>query len=93
MFLQVFVTYKATTAGASYNQFDWSLFADDNAVDGWAFASNGPEPGLSSGDLPKGRTAKGWLLYEVPANAKHIVLSYGGGSFSNDAPVFEVAVK
>ena len=93
VYLEVFVTYKALTAGASYNQFDWALFVDDTAIDDWAFASSGPEPGLNSGDLPKGRVAKGWLLYEVPASGKHVVLSYGGGSFTNDAPVFEVKLR
>jgi len=70
VFLQVYVTYKSLQDGASYNQFDWDVFADGNAVDGFAYASDGPDPDLGSGDLPKGRTAKGWLLYEVPAKAR-----------------------
>jgi hypothetical protein len=92
VFLQAFVTYKSLQDGADYNQFDWDLFVDGTAVDGFAFASGGPEPQLNSGDLPKGRTAKGWLLYEVPAKGE-VVLSYKGGAFTNDAPIFEVVLR
>ena len=92
IFLQVYVTYKALQDGASYNQFDWDVFVNDEALqDNIAYASDGPEPELSSGELPKGRVAKGWLLYEVPIKGE-VLLSYKG-SFINDAPIFEVVVR
>ena len=78
--------------GASYNQFDWDIFVDDTAVDNFGYASSGPKPELHSGEFSKGRTAKGWLLYEVPVKGR-VVLSYKGGGFSNDAPVFEVVLR
>ena len=65
--------------GASSNPFDCDLFVDGVAVDGFTFSSAGPEPRLGSGDLPKGRQAKGWLLYEVPT-AGQAILSYKGAA-------------
>jgi hypothetical protein len=91
VFLEVYVTYKALQDGASYNQFDWNVFVDGVAIDDFTFVSNGPEPTLGSGDLPEGRQAKGWLVYEIPAKGEAI-LSYSG-SFINDAPIFEVVVR
>lgn len=75
VFLQVFVEYEAVSSAATYNIFDWSVFADGRAVDDLAFTIHGPKPDLSSGQLPAGRTASGWLVYEVPA-AGEIVLAY-----------------
>jgi hypothetical protein len=92
VFIQARVTYTALQNGASYNPFDWNVFVDDRAVDSYAFLINGPEPQLSSGDLPKGRTAQGWLVYEVPATGK-VVLSFRANMFTNDAPVFEVVLR
>lgn len=90
-FLQVYVSYVAKQAGASYNEFDWDVFVDDTAVDGFAYASGGPTPELGSGDLPKGRSAKGWLLFEVPKTGR-VVLSYKG-NFTNNEPVFEIVLR
>jgi hypothetical protein len=94
IFLQTLVTYKGLQDGASYNQFDWDVFVNGEALQGYtAFVyDGGPKPALSSGDLPKGRTAKGWLIYEVPAKGE-VLLSYKGASFNNDAPIFEVVVR
>jgi hypothetical protein len=35
-----------------------------------------PEPGLSSGELPKGDKVRGWVAFEVPEKATGFVLSY-----------------
>jgi hypothetical protein len=86
------VKYEAIVDGVDYNPFDFQIFVADKAVDNVAFAINGPKPELSSGTLPKGRTAEGWLLYEVPPTGK-VVLSYTGNMFANDAPVFEVVLR
>jgi hypothetical protein len=91
VFLQLFVTYKALTDGVDYNPYDWQVFVNDQAAADTAFTSYGPTPELSSGTLPKGRAASGWLVYEVPARGR-VVISYGG-SFSNEAPVFEVLLR
>jgi hypothetical protein len=92
VYVQVWVTYKALQDGVSYNQFDWSFFNNDVATgDSFTFVSNGPEPTLSSGDLPAGRTAEGWIVTEVPVSGR-LVMSYSG-SFFNQAPVFEVVLR
>jgi hypothetical protein len=41
--------------------------------------------------LPKSRKASGWVVYEVPAKGE-VRMSYGG-SFSNEAPIFEVIIR
>jgi hypothetical protein len=89
VFIQAFVTYKAVASGVTYNPFDWQVFAGDEAAE-TAFAVEGPKPQLSSGTLSKGRTATGWVLYEVPAKGK-VVMSYGGGF--GGVPVFEVVIR
>jgi hypothetical protein len=78
--------------GVDYNPFDFQIFVDGQAVDSWAFVINGPEPALSSGTLPEGRSAEGWLVYEVPA-AGEVLLSYSGNMFLDEAPVFEVVLR
>lgn len=89
VFIQALVTYKALANGVTYNPFDWEVFAGDEAVQ-MGFAVDGPNPELSSGTLSKGRTAKGWVIYEVPPKGK-VVMSYGGGY--GGAPVFEVVIR
>ncbi len=90
VFYAFFVTYEGQAGGGNYNQFDWQAFAGNRAVD-TAFVLNAPEPGLSSGSLPNGRSAEGWLVYEGPADPGSVTLSYKGSIF-NDEPVFEVTV-
>jgi len=91
VYIEAFVRYTALQNGVDYNQFDWQVFAGGLAVDDMTFVSNGPEPALSSGSLPKGRRAEGWLVYEVPAKGE-VLLSYGG-AFTNDEPIFEVVLR
>jgi hypothetical protein len=92
VFVQLFVTYTALTDGVDYNQFDWQVFADGVAIDDFTFVTNGPEPTLASGTLPKGRKAQGWLVYEVPAKGE-VLLSYQANMFSDEGPVFEVKLR
>jgi hypothetical protein len=89
VFVQIFVEYKALSSAASYNPYDWSLFADGRAVDHPAFTIHGPQPELGSGQLPTGRTAWGWLVYEVPA-AGELILSFTPNY--QGPPVFEVVI-
>jgi hypothetical protein len=91
VYLQAYVTYTALADGVDYNPFDWQVFVGDVASDGSTFVSNGPEPQLSSGTLPKGRKAAGWVVYEVATTGK-VLMSYGN-TFSNDAPVFEIVLR
>lgn len=86
------VRYEALTDGVNYGSYDFQVFVDGRAVEGFAFALNGPEPTLSSGTLPNGRVAEGWLLYEVPP-AGEVLLSYSGNIFLNEAPIFEVVLR
>lgn len=90
VFMQVFVEYEAISSAANYNPFDWAVFADGRAVDSYAFTTNGPKPELNSGQLPAGRSASGWLVYEVPA-AGEIILAYAPNF--EGPPVFEVTVR
>jgi hypothetical protein len=92
VYIQAFVTYVAKTNGVDYNPYDWQVFVAGEAADNTAFVSNGPKPELSSGTLPTGRKASGWVVYEVPAKGE-VRMSYGASSFSNDAPVFEVIIR
>lgn len=92
VFLAAKVRYEALTNGVNYNSFDFQIFVDGRAVEGYAFALNGPDPELSSGTLPAGRVAEGWLLYEVPP-AGEVLLSYSGNVFLNEAPIFEVVLR
>ena len=89
---QAKITCTALQDGVDYNQFDWQVFANGEAVDNFAFVTNGPEPQLSSGTLPKGRKASGWVVYEVPAKGK-VLLSYSSNIFLDEAPVFEVVLR
>lgn len=92
VFLNALVRYEAIVGGVDYNPFDFQVFVDGQAVDGFAFAINAPEPQLSSGTLPAGRTAEGWLLYEVPP-AGEVLLSYSGNVFIDEEPIFEVVLR
>lgn len=92
IYIQALVTYEALADGATYNPFDWQVFCDDTAIENYTFVSEGPEPGLSSGTLPAGRKAKGWVVYEVPAKGR-CVLSYGANSFIDQGAVFEVLLR
>jgi hypothetical protein len=92
VFLSAKVRYEAIASGVNYNPFDFQVFVDDQAVDGMTFALHGPEPELGSGTLPAGRTAEGWLLYEVPPTGR-VLLSYSGNVFLDEEPVFEVVLR
>ena len=91
IYIQALVTYTAKTDGVDYNPFDWQVFVNGEAVDNTTYVSNGPDPELDSGTLPKGRKASGWVVYEVPKTGR-VLMSYGN-TFSNDAPVFEVVIR
>jgi hypothetical protein len=88
-FLEAWVEYEALADGVSYNPFDWQVFVDDLAVEsGFTFVMNSPEPTLSSGTLPQGRRAAGWVIYEVPTSGR-VVMSYGNFG----PPLFEVVLR
>jgi hypothetical protein len=91
VFIQAKVTYVALTDGVTYNPFDWQAFCAGTAVDNFAFVTYGPTPRLSSGTLPNGRNASGYVVYEVPS-AGEVRMSYKG-YFTNKAPIFEVIIR
>ena len=91
VYLAVYYEYESIEDGATYNPFDGQVFVDGTAVENYSFVLDGPEPQLSSGTLPKGRKASGWVVYEVP-KAGQVILSYGG-AFSSDGPTFEVIAR
>ena len=92
VFVQAFITYIAQQSGASYNQFDWTPYAGDEALESFASVVYGPNPDLGSGDLPKGRKASGWVVYEVPKTGR-ITLAYAPSQFSNDEPIVEYVLR
>ncbi len=92
VYIEAYVTYRALADGAAYNPFDWQVFCNDTAIDGFTFLLSGPEPQLGSGTLPKGRKASGWLVYEVPAKGR-CLLSYGANQFLGTGAVFEVLLR
>jgi hypothetical protein len=89
IFVAVQLKYVAVGPDASFNPFDWGLYVNDEKVQDTAFASNGPEPQLSSGDLPKGKSVSGWVIWEVPTTGK-VVISYEPG---RNGSIFEVVLR
>lgn len=90
VYLAVYIVYEALTGGATYNLFDWNLYVTDTLVEDTAYLYSGPEPQLGSGELANGRSAKGWIVWEVPKSGR-AVLSYAP-NYGED-PVFEVVVR
>jgi hypothetical protein len=88
VFMAVYVTYKATGPNADYNEFDWAIYINDVAGQSSTYVSHGPTPELQSGQLPEGKSAVGWIVYEVPAKGK-ITISYQPGTTS----IFEVQLR
>ena len=80
----------ATVKLPSYGPFDWAIYADGQQLADYSFVLNGPQPTLSSGTLPKERTASGWLVYEIPPQGR-IVLSYEPNF--EGPPVYEITVR
>lgn len=91
VYIEALVTYKALVNGVDYNPYDWQVFAGGTAITDPGFVTEGPEPMLGSGTLPKGRNAKGWIVYEVPRRGE-VLMSYGG-TFANEEPVFEIVLR
>jgi hypothetical protein len=91
VFISARVTYEAKVDGIHYNPYDWQVFVDGTAVSSTAFVLYGPKPALSSGSLPNGRKATGFVVYEVPAKGE-VRMSYGS-SFSSEPPIFEVVIR
>ncbi len=92
VFIQAFISYEALENNVLYSSADWQLFANGEAVDNFTILMNGPDPTLSTGTLPKGRKASGYVVYEVPAKGE-VLLSYRANMFSSDAPAFEVKLR
>jgi hypothetical protein len=69
VFLQAWAVYSAELP-FRYNALDWDVFIEDVAVDGYPILLNQPMPRLGSGELPSGRRAEGWLVFEVPAKGE-----------------------
>ena len=86
------VTYEALTDGVDYNPLDWQVFVDGEAGSIFTFVMDGPKPNLSSGTLPEGRKASGYVVYEVPPEGE-VRMSYVGNMFSDEGPVFEVILR
>jgi hypothetical protein len=89
VFAAVYITYLATGSGADYNPFDWNVYANDTAVGNYTFTLHGPKPDLESGQLSPGKTAAGWVVYEVPSSGL-LTIEYQPGA--NDV-IFEVVLR
>ena len=53
-----------------YNPFDFTVQDANAFVYEHTFVFGGPEPDLQSGDLASGERVRGWIAFEVPAEAK-----------------------
>lgn len=73
---------------SSYNESDWGAYVNDVAVSNFAFVMHGPTPELSAGDLPVGKTAAGWIVFEVPSKGKATVVYQPGRN-----SIFEVTLR
>ena len=91
VYLQLRVTYRALANGVDYGPGDWQMFVSGEASGDSTYVSNGPEPQLDYGTLPKGRKANGYVVFEIPTRGQAL-LSYGG-QYGDQAPVFEVVVR
>jgi hypothetical protein len=91
VYLAVKYDYEALEDGATYSPVDWQVFVDGTAVNNLTFVTDPPKPQLSSGTLPQGRKASGWVVYEVPTKGA-VVLSYGS-LFGGNSPTFEVTAR
>ncbi len=89
-YVSFLVKYEALTDGANYCSCDWQAFANNAAI-GPAFAVGAPDPALQIGDLPKGRTASGWLVFQAPRKST-VLLSFKTTVF-DQTPTFEVPVR
>ncbi len=90
VFIQVYVEYAALDDGATYGSYDWDLYVGGQQMPHEAFVMNGPQPGLSVGELANGRTAAGWVTYEVPPTGT-VLFSYAPNY--DGAPIFEVTLR
>lgn len=70
--LAIDVTQEGTAPGGDdYNPFYFSI-QDDKAFVYQRGGLGGPEPRLSSGKLAAGQKVRGWVTFEIPADAKVI---------------------
>jgi hypothetical protein len=95
VYVQAFVTYEALADEFRYNLMDWTVKGAGFPV--WV-DHGGPEPMLTTGNVPEGTTAKGWVVYEVPPTGvvrmlykmhRHFTLATPAYS----EPEFEVVIR
>lgn len=79
------LTITALADNVAYNPLYGKLkLADNTEVNTTLF---GPDPGLKSGTLGKGESARGWLTFAVPAGVQPATLSYQILSFTGEGKV------
>jgi hypothetical protein len=88
VYMAVYVTYTAPGPNADYYEFDWAIYINEVAGQNTTYVSHGPTPELQSGQLPEGKSAVGWIIYEVPATGR-VTISYQPGRDS----IFEVLLR
>jgi hypothetical protein len=90
VYISANVTYEALDDGVTYTSYDWQVFCAGTAMDTYAMVFYGPKPQLSSGTLPKGQKASGYVVYELPAKGE-VRMSYGGQH--GGSVTFEVVIR
>jgi hypothetical protein len=75
IFMAVLVMYTATGPNADYNPGDWAIAVNELPGPPATFVFYGPKPVLQSRRLAEGRSAQGWIIYEVPVHGR-ITISY-----------------
>jgi hypothetical protein len=87
VYLSVLLEYEALADMARYGPTDWQAFVGDRAFGGRTYVGNALEPELAAGGtLPAGRTATGWVIFEVPPRGE-VRLLYDGHHRDDAAPV------
>jgi hypothetical protein len=92
VYISAKVTYLARADGATYNPFDWEAYAAGQAMGSKASTIYGPKPELHSGILSVGRTASGYVVWEVPAKGE-VRIAYGASAAAGRGAVFEVVIR
>jgi len=90
-FVTVTVTIKNAGDGQiSYNPYDFKMQNSKGQITDGTYTSTSTNTALNSGDLAKGGSITGTMVYEQPKNDTALTLKYTGNMFSNDGVNFKL---
>ena len=79
--IAVDITQEATQATDSFNAFYISVQATSGFIYKPGFMIESPEPDFSAGEITMGQTVRGWVSFEVPADALIVTVMAKGDVF------------